>query len=191
MQIFKISSKQYRRSSPSPILDALEGAIRYTFEGVQWEIGDKTRLMNIGVLKDYGVLEMTGKNVKFEDDSIFIKIFFEIWSGEYSGHGVGQPKNIPVYRGFIEGSRKTKWQHEENIGTHKDTYGDFSKLVDLMSPERKDMCEIGVLEGVTGKAIDVARVIKSIIDKWGDDSDSQETISPDPVPVGSEKLVSV
>ena len=163
--------KIFRLASSSETLDYLEQALRFVLEKGEWKTVKKSKLMPIGVLKEYGVLEMFGENVNFSEDRCYLKLFYEVWSGEYNGYGVGKPKNVPVYRGFIEGIRQTPWPKTEEENTHKDKYGPFSKLVDLSSPERVGMSELGRLESLVGKPIDVANAVKALIDKWGDDND--------------------
>ena len=130
---------------------------------------EKTKLMAISVLKEYGVMEISASNVKYDNDKVYGKIFYEIWSGEYESYGKGKPKNVPIYRGFLEGERTIPWKHEEEVGTHKDIYEEFTALVDLGHPERKNMIQIGEFEKVVGNPIEIANIIKSLIDKWGSD----------------------
>ena len=159
-------------SSPIPIikhqvLDKLEEAVKFSFESVKWKTKKKTTLATREGLKEYGLLILLGNNVKFNNDSVFVKIFFEIFDGE-GPYGKKKPKNIPVYRGFVEGRRPTPWTIEEEIGTHKDIYGPFAKLVEL-DDGRKNMVEIGNFENIIGNPINVSEYIKKCIDGWGED----------------------
>ena len=173
--------KMYKMANSSETLDLLEGALKYVLDNDSFRTVRKTKLMAIGVLGEYGVLEVIVDNVKTDGDQVFLKAFYEIWTGEYGNYGVGMPKNIPVYRGFVEGKRIVPWSAEEEVGTHKDKYGNLNTLVDLMSPHTKGMSEIGDFNGLTGNAIDIANHIKSLISDWGSD-DSFEIDDLDPVP---------
>jgi hypothetical protein len=172
-------------SHSTSILDALDKTIPLVIDSGKWITTSKKALMPSGVLKEYAVIEFNASNVKFPNDQLFVKIFYEIWTGEYNGYGKGLPKNVPVFRGFVEGKRDTPWPSTENTGTHEDTFGQFAVLVDSASPERKEMARIGDFNKFIGEPIDVAKHIKSLIDKWGnDDNEDFDSINTSPVNSG-------
>ena len=183
--------KIYKVAKSTLTLDLLEKALIYVLETQEIKTIRKANLMPIGVLGEYGVIEIVAMNVKFPDDQVYIKVFYEVWTGEYSGHGVGKPKNVPVYRGFIEGKRNVPWGPEEEIGlSHEQRYGPFKAIVDNWHPERKEMLELGDFERVTGKAMDVAKTVKSIIDRWGNEDSESETVSTPPTPTTQNRVTS-
>ena len=174
--------KIYRIARSSIVLDMLEEALPLVIDKGEWKTLRKSKLMAGGYLDEYGVIELAASDIKFENDRYYIKIFYMIYN---DSRGKNIPLGVPVYRGFVEGFRETVWGKEEEVGTHKDIYGPFSKLVDLSHPDRKDMVRIGDFENFVGNYTDVANNIKATIDRWGNDSDFDvEEISPAPVGVG-------